>query len=168
MRKLIPFIFSIAVCFFSVNIFAWNPFKKQTYEECILENMKGVKSDEAAKEIRHACRWKILNESSAPVDSKKCTNRFLTPSEAKLVTPYAKIMSYGWMTLQVHNNNKNLTVTGFKVYIKDLETNKTLDYEVTYPKIEPLKTSDEINIRILAAPKKPEWNIYEITTEVCS
>jgi hypothetical protein len=109
-----------------------------------------------------------LNESNASVDSKKCTNRFLSPAEAKLVTPYAKSLSSGYMTLQVHNNNKNLIVTGFKIYIKDLDSNKTLNYEVTYPKIEPLKTSDEINIKILFAPKKPEWDIYEITTEVCS
>ena len=33
----------------------WNPFEPKTYDECILENMKGVSSDEAAKEIRYSC-----------------------------------------------------------------------------------------------------------------
>ena len=155
---------SLFISSFLNNAFAWNPFKKQTYEECILENMKDVKSDDAARQIKYACMSKTSNPTE---DTKTCPTRFLTTPEAALVTPYASIESYGWMKLNVHNNNKKLSVTGFKVFITDLETNKTLTYEVTYPKIEPLTTSNEILVKILYAPKKSAWNIYEITTEVC-
>jgi hypothetical protein len=159
------FVFFVFISSVSNNAFAWNPFKKQTFDECILENMKGVKSDKAAREISDACDSKT---SDSVVDSKKCATRFLTAAEEIFVTPYASIESYGWMKLKVHNNNKNIVVTGFKVFITDLQTNKTLTYEVTYPKIAPLTTSAEILVKILYAPKKSTWNIYEITTEVCS
>jgi hypothetical protein len=166
MKKLISFIFLMALYCVSVNTFAWNPFKKQNYDECILENMKGVTSDSAAREIRYAC----LNKTSdSDANSKKCSNRFLTTAEESLVTPSAYELSSGdrYLKLNVHNNNKNITVTGFKVFIKDLQTNKTLSYEVSYPTIKPLTTSPQILVEILYAPKKYQWNIYEVTTEVC-
>jgi hypothetical protein len=165
MKNLSKFFLFLFIYSLTINAFAWNPFKKQTYEECILENMKGVTSDDAARQIRYAC---ISKTSNSVAESKKCSTRFLTATEEILVTPYASIESHGWMKLNVHNNNKNIAVTGFKVFIKDLQTNKTLTYEVTHPKIEPLTTSAEILVKILYAPKKPTWNIYEATTEVCS
>ena len=166
MKNLTILVLFLSFYSFSINAFAWNPFKKQTYDECILENMKGVTSDNAAREIRYAC----LNKTSDSVaDSKKCSTRFLTADEATLVTPVAYELSDGdsYMKLNVHNNNKNIAVTGFKVFIKDLKTNKTLTYKVSYPTIEPLKTSPQILVEILYPPKKYQWNIYEVTTEVC-
>ena len=163
MKNLNIIVLFLAFYPFSLNAFAWNPFKKQTYDECILENMKGVTSDNAARQIRDACGNKT---SDSVADSKKCSTRFLTAAEETLVIPYASIHN-GWMELDVHNNNKNIAVTGFKVFIKDLQTNKTLTYEAASPKIAPFTTSSKILVKILYAPKKPEWNIYEITTEVC-
>lgn len=36
----------------STNVMAWSLFGPKTYEECILENMKGVSSDTTANEVK--------------------------------------------------------------------------------------------------------------------
>ena len=55
-------IFCALALIVSTNVMAWSLFGPKTYEECILENMKGVSSDTAANEVKAACYLKFLNE----------------------------------------------------------------------------------------------------------
>ena len=41
---------------FFKNSYAWSLFAPKNFHECILENMKGVTSDDAAGAIMYACR----------------------------------------------------------------------------------------------------------------
>ena len=43
----------------STNIYAWNVFGPKDYDECILENMKGVNSDFGARLVNKSCREKF-------------------------------------------------------------------------------------------------------------
>ena len=45
---------------FSTNFSVAQQYIIKSYEDCILENMKGVKSDAAALEIKKACKKKIF------------------------------------------------------------------------------------------------------------
>ncbi|MCH9741341.1 MAG: hypothetical protein K0U38_10975 [Epsilonproteobacteria bacterium] len=47
----------VFLMFFVLNVFA-----SESYSDCILENMKGVKSDIAAKAIKEACRSKFQSQ----------------------------------------------------------------------------------------------------------
>lgn len=54
----------------------------RTYDDCILENMKGVSSDRAAMRIAGACRSKFLKEINlVPVNPEQ--NAFVDPDENK-------------------------------------------------------------------------------------
>ena len=47
----------------STNIYAWNVFGPKDYDECILENMKGVNSDFGARLVNKSCREKFKEKS---------------------------------------------------------------------------------------------------------
>lgn len=48
----------------SSHALAWSPFGPKTYEDCILQGMKGVTSDVAARTIQAACSEKFPNTST--------------------------------------------------------------------------------------------------------
>lgn len=43
----------------STNVFAWNILGPKNYDECILENMRGVTSDIGARLVERSCREKF-------------------------------------------------------------------------------------------------------------
>ena len=43
----------------STNVFAFSLFGPKNYDECVLENMKGVSSDTAARLVANSCREKF-------------------------------------------------------------------------------------------------------------
>jgi hypothetical protein len=55
MKVFATLIMTVSLVLVNANAYAWSLFNKQTYEECILESMKGVTSDDAANEIKMAC-----------------------------------------------------------------------------------------------------------------
>ena len=46
---------------FSKNVLAWTAFAPKDYDECILENMKGVTSDVGARLVNNSCHEKFKN-----------------------------------------------------------------------------------------------------------
>ena len=144
---------------------AWNPFKAQTYQECILENMKGVKSDDAASQIQVACIMKTSKGSSG--DSKNCVKRKLTSEEKKLVNSTAVVESYGFLKVKLYNGNKNISIKSVKVEIIDLEAKRLFEFELSNSYVPPISTSGEMLAELLYAPKKWDYHITEIITEQC-
>lgn len=61
----------IIMVFFSPMITNAGFFGPSSYEECILENMKDVKSDQAAREIQRACRNKFPVPVQETIDRKR-------------------------------------------------------------------------------------------------
>ena len=47
----------------------WNPLEPRNLEDCILQGMKGVTSDQAARAIERACRTKFGDKSVKPPPS---------------------------------------------------------------------------------------------------
>jgi len=165
MKKLIT-VFLTAALLNSTNASAWSLFHEQTYDECILENMKGVTSDDAANKIAGAC---VIKTSKPNGKASTCKDRKLTEAEVNLVSGNATVQSYGWMTVKLYNGNKKIIINGGKVRLIDNVSKKTMDYNMLiYPSISPLETSLDINIQLLNAPKKFDWNFYDLTTQICN
>ena len=55
-------IFAISAAIIAVSFFAFKPSSTKNYEDCVLENMKGVESDSAARYIQATCRAKFPSE----------------------------------------------------------------------------------------------------------
>jgi hypothetical protein len=145
-----------------------NPFKEQNFEDCLLENLKGVKSDDAAADIRMACAIKnSKNSKNISYQTRKCENRELTLDEKKLVNGRA-IVEYDWLTVILHNGNSNIKINGVKVKLIDKETTDEFIFDLSHYKVEPLKTSEKMLSKLLYPPKKWDWNVHELTTEVCN
>jgi hypothetical protein len=58
----------LLLMFVSTSCFSWTVFGPKNYDECILENMKGVSSDSATMLIENSCRVKFIEEE---VDNSK-------------------------------------------------------------------------------------------------
>lgn len=53
-------LFFLAMLYFSAtNCYSWSIFEPKTYEECILENMKGINGDVAAQLVARSCKTKF-------------------------------------------------------------------------------------------------------------
>jgi len=46
------------------NVYAWSPFGPKSFEDCVLDGMKGVISDFAAKAVYKSCRDKFPSQES--------------------------------------------------------------------------------------------------------
>lgn len=67
--------------------FAWSLFGPKSYDDCIIQNMKGVTSDYAASQISRACRSKFPPEIPRPEKQPaKCKTRLMSESELKKIT----------------------------------------------------------------------------------
>ena len=56
---------------FAVNVNAqWNPFKKKTAEDCILEKIKDTRGEDAVRALQQSCYMKYESESSNSGDDK--------------------------------------------------------------------------------------------------
>ena len=77
MRVFVLFIFCI--CIFCTNLYAFdlNIFKSDpdNYEDCVLENIKGVDSKAAIKEIKKTCRDKFPSKGSYAWCEKNCVEK---------------------------------------------------------------------------------------------
>lgn len=91
---------SIAATCSSAHAGWWGP---SNYDECILESMKGVTSDVAARNIVAACRRKF------PEADTSCTLRALADDERKNVKVSGKVYR-GLFNGSVYNGNSNVTV----------------------------------------------------------
>ena len=52
----------LLLMFISTSCFSWTVFGPKNYDECILENMKGVSSDSATMLIENSCREKFTEK----------------------------------------------------------------------------------------------------------
>jgi L-cysteine desulfidase len=58
----------------STSVFAWSLFGPKNYDECVLENMKGVSTDTAARLVANSCHEKFKEKE---VDNFVKNNRIL-------------------------------------------------------------------------------------------
>lgn len=93
-------------------------FGATTYDECVLESMKGVTSDAAAGAINRACRAKY--PVKGPSDSEVSAN---VVSQLDGRAGY----SYGYFKGAIYNGNKDWTITQLTVVLTPKAKDKSPD-----------------------------------------
>jgi hypothetical protein len=142
------------------NASAWTIFGPRSLEDCILENMKGVTSDDAALQIRVACMQKFPGD-----EPKKCKMREMTAAEANNVTGNASISSTPYFSGSFYNGNSVATVDEIVVIFRADNIKPPQEYKLylSYP-IAP-KSSNTAGITVQLAPTKNfEWNFRSLKT----
>lgn len=159
MRKIL---ISIPALLFSINVYA-GLFGPSNYEECLLENMKGVTSDEAANAIKYACATKYSEKAV----KKRCKERELTAVEKSKVSGNASISNYGnpYFSGKFYNGNKAINISAVTVMIGAANIKPPQEYNLflQYP-INPMSSGDA-GISVQVSPTKDfEWGIMSMKT----
>ena len=139
---------------------AWSVFGPRSFEDCILENMKGVTSDDAALQIRVACMQKFPGE-----EPKKCKMREMTAAEAVNVTGNASISSTPYFSGSFYNGNSVATVDEIVVKFMADNIKPPQEYKLylSYP-ISP-KSSNTAGTSVQIEPTKNfVWTIKSLKT----
>ena len=138
----------------------------QNYNDCILENMRGVTSDDAAREVRRACRGKFRRQSTASATSD-CRTRPMT------VTELAKLQisgrtSYDDLKFSVYNGN-NTSVEKISVRITDISFSAPQDYTMlgARPLVLPNAAAQDLSVRVATLPSN-KWRFELLSAETCS
>ena len=108
----------------STQATAWNPFGPKSFEDCLLNNMKGVTSDQAANAVIAACKIKFptqeKNSTSVSSNKIKCGKYEVDKTEnSRVEFPHPnkfgqlKIVKLGWEETYKYSETKV-----FKVYIQ--------------------------------------------------
>ena len=113
------------------------------YDECILESMKGVTSNLAARLIKESCRDKF-----PPKAKKKPRTSALTSEELGKLTGRAGLSYGNNYSGHIYNGNKGITITKISFIVSTtiggVETPRTYTDDVNIP---PQTTADiEFNI----------------------
>ena len=139
----------------------------QNRNDCILENMRGVTSDDAARAIRQACSSKFHTRSTEPQQSE-CGTRPMTASElAKLQVSASQ--SYGdYLSVSVYNGN-NTSVEKIFVRIRDISFSAPQDYEVlgTRPLVGRKEAAQDLKIYVATMPSD-RFRLQILSAETCS
>lgn len=156
-RIYITFIFS---CLFSSVTYAGWLGGPSDYDECILESMKGVTSDVAAKMIRQSCQKKF------PKKTPEDNSVELPSSVIEKIKGNAK-MTGGYYEGTIFNGDNEWHITSLTVRIVDNKTKQYRDYKTrvgqvleVYSPIPPL-TSGEFNFKPFEIPADRSWYILD-------
>lgn len=84
----------------------------QTFEDCILNHMRGVTDKRAAVEIRWACEEKFAGR-----DAQKKKSRDLKATELEALTGQAGLKDTGYFSGTLYNGNDKITVTQLRVQV---------------------------------------------------
>lgn len=122
----------------SNSCFAWGLFGPKDFDECILEHMKGVTSDSAARQIRRACRAKFIKEE-AP--EPECTLQEFTSSEMAKLQATGDVANYGYFKGNVYNGSQK-TIREILVTYKTSSKSKLVAYKISDLNIKPLTSGD--------------------------
>src|SRR3989344_762952 len=141
---MIKYCLIIIVCIYpTVSLGGW--FGPSNYDECVLESMKGVTSDLAARAIMRSCRDKFpepkTNDSEVPANV------------VGQLDGRAGMTNYGWFTGTIYNGDKEWTITQLPIVLvpksKDKSADLTLrarEYNVLVNA--PPLTSTELNVKV--------------------
>jgi len=127
------------------------------YDECILENMKGVESNAAAYSIRKSCRKKFPEESN----NEKLVP--LPPEVLKTIDGKAFMTSYGWFKGSIFNGSENWHIASLRIRITDNVLETSRDYHTSFstpssPHISPLSRG-EFSFKPFDVPSDMTWAI---------
>lgn len=134
-------------------------FGPNTFEECILDSMKGVTSDQAANAITYACRKKFPHQA----EPKKST-RTLTTDELKLVTGRGgPSYSSDYYSINLYNGNSKINITNATIYIRTKIGGKVVENFYANDVDIPPMTTKELLFKFIRGDDKAtyEWVVAE-------
>jgi hypothetical protein len=116
-------------------------FGPSNYDECVLDSMKGVTSDLAARAIMRSCSEKF---------PKKKPNEIPAPLSVVSQLDGRARMSYGFVKGNIYNGNKDWTITQvtINILVKD--------------KSSAQKSPREYNVDLTVSPLKNEDFIFSV------
>ena len=143
----------LLLMFVSNSCFGWSLLGPKDYDDCILENMKGVTSDNAAGQIRRSCKSKFPHETQKTI---ACVSNPFTSSERSKLEGTANV-SYGYLSGKIYNGSQKTIHSAIIRYKSN--NNKLVDYEISNLSISPL-TSGTFNVSVTDYEiTKLEWDI---------
>ncbi|MGY6509060.1 hypothetical protein ACXIUH_08830 [Vibrio parahaemolyticus] len=131
-------------------------FGPKDYDDCILQNMKGVNSDLGAKQIAHSCRVKFVDKPK--VIHKE---RSLTLSELWEIGRTGFGVYNNAYLGSLYNGNADITITSLLIEITESKSGSDISrkYLVKH-KIKPLTTEDfSVDIITRGEGAKYWWKI---------
>lgn len=134
-------------------------FGPTNFEECILDSMKGVTSDQAANAITYACRKKFQNQS----EPKKST-RTLTADELKFVTGRGgPSYSSDYFSIDLYNGNSKVSVSKVTIFIRTKIGGKVVDNLYSNDVDIPPMTTKDLFFKFIRGDEKAsyEWTVGE-------
>lgn len=156
-RIYITFIFS---CLFSSVTYAGWLGGPSDYDECILESMKGVTSDVAAKMIRQSCQKKF------PKKTPEDNSVELPSSVIEKIKGNATMTGYGYYEGNIFNGDNEWHITRLTIRVVDNKTQQYRDYETSvnqglYTYSLPPLTSGEFSFKPFEIPADRSWYILD-------
>lgn len=126
-----------------------------TYEECILKEMKGVTSNQAAGLIARACRGKFPEKSLFDdTQNNPIPVRDLSNDEIAKITGSLTCFQ-GYLSGTLHNGNERVSIRSVNIYFQERE------YEEDFMFTSPLGTSD-IKLKVVGCEKgDSSWSILK-------
>jgi hypothetical protein len=159
MIKILPIALTI---FFSTDALAWSIFEPKNFDECILENMKGVTSDIAANAIGKSCAAKYPKKTE-----QKCKLTEAKPWDLSKITGTGSFTDIGepYFSANLYNG-MDKSIEEITVIISGENIKQPQEYKLflQYP-ISP-KSSGSPGISIQSFPgNKFKWDITSV--KVC-
>ncbi|MGE4441914.1 MAG: hypothetical protein AB7D27_10565 [Desulfomicrobium sp.] len=148
-------------------------FGPSNYDECILDNMKNVDSDAAARLVAQACRKKFpVNKNSNSIQELKEDVVNKIEGKASFDSKVTAIMEKKeWVPKDIEefsgnifNDNNDWHVTGLTIRIIDDDTEKYRDYDIAVTaenganNVSPL-SKGKFYLTVYGAVKNWSWNI---------
>ena len=131
-------------------------FGADSFDDCILKNMRGVTSDAAAAQIRRSCREKFSENVE-----QKAKSHELKPWEVAAITGRAGL-GYGTRySGNLYNGNKDITVTQVQVQVTTKEGGKEVSRVYTADITLPPQTAKDFGFDIVVGDQGSDhsWTI---------
>lgn len=135
-------------------------FGPSDYDECILENMKGVTSDRAAMLIHRSCARRFP-ETAYPTPIYQPSPEIALPAEVidDIDTKLFELTlrrpdGRNHMSIEIYNGNADWEISSLVIRIHDQDTGEYRDYEIksSLKKIYPL-TSESYRFTVVHLPE---------------
>jgi len=137
----------------------------RNYDDCILQNMKGVNDKTAAELIMLSCQEKF--DDATP--TQKCTMREMSNDERQLLQINARIgYKPNYITLTAYNGNTTVSLEELIVGItaKNYSAPQTYKAFLSYG-VAPQSARDDIGISVAERPLPP-WGFYILSAKTCT
>lgn len=144
------FVFILAMMPIGANAGLFGP---SDYDECILESMKGVTSDVAARQIAASCRKKF-----PPEEKKKKKSKKLGYSELSKLTGKAGLGYGNYFSGNIYNGNKEITITEISVRVTTTNNGKKVSRTYTDEVTIAPQTTADFGFSIIKGDKDADYS----------